>query len=118
MKNDLICLVEPILKNTFNNAYAGKDTKKLNKIFDELIKYYFLHDKLHNTCHSNIIKELYKSDKKSSYLDKSLDLFISEKTLFNYRKEYCENFVNILLYHKIELNIGKKFTDLLKNKLL
>lgn len=41
MKNDWISLVESILKNTFNNAYAGKDTKKLNKIFNELIKYYF-----------------------------------------------------------------------------
>lgn len=117
MKNDLIYLVESTLRSTLNKEYTGKKAENLTKIYDELVKYYFLYDKLHNTCHNSVIKELYKT-KKKTYLSKSLDLYISEKTLFNYRKEYCENWINILFYHKSELRIGKKFTDLFKDKLL
>ena len=120
MKHDLIRLVEAILRDTLSrkNKFEAKENlnygKELTMISNELIKFYYLHDELYNTCHSKIIKELYIRSKKKTLLSESLNLYISERTLFNYRKQYCKIWLKLLSYHKNELKIGKNFADLFK----
>ena len=78
---------------------------QLQKLFDELKKYWFIYDMDRETNHLSIFTALYISDNKMSLIDITEKYFIGHRTLDRYVSRY-----NRLAYKLIKI----KFPELLK----
>lgn len=79
-----------------NLIIRSLDDKRVKAVFSNVLLFYQIYDILHGTNKSKALRMIYLERRHRGVVAMTLDLFLSDRTLLRYRKEFVDCFYAVM----------------------